>query len=228
MGQAVELASTISAEFAQNPGDGLLGLAFSKINTVKPKKQQTFFDNAIANLESPLFAVDLKKGQPGSYDFGFIDDSKYTGEITYTPVDNSQGFWGFTSTGYKVGDGDAQDATINAIADTGTSLILLEDDIVSAYWTAVDGAQNSDTEGGYVFPCDSTLPDFAIQIEGYSAVVPGSFINYAPASEQGTCFGGIQSAGNIGTGILGDVFLKAQYVVFSNDGPQLGFAAKDL
>ena len=63
--QAVELASSVSSEFQQDPSDGLLGLAFSSINTVSPDQQQTFFSNAEAGLDSPLFAVDLKKGQPG-------------------------------------------------------------------------------------------------------------------------------------------------------------------
>ena len=61
----MELASTISSEFQRDQSDGLLGLAFSSINTVSPDKQKTFFTNAEGSLNSPLFAVDLKKGQPG-------------------------------------------------------------------------------------------------------------------------------------------------------------------
>ena len=63
--QAVELASTISSEFQRDQSDGLLGLAFSSINTVSPDQQKTFFANAQGSLSSPLFTVDLKKGQPG-------------------------------------------------------------------------------------------------------------------------------------------------------------------
>lgn len=62
-------------------------------------------------------------------------------------------------------------------------------------------------------------------------MVPGSYINYAPVSDgSSTCFGGIQSDDGIGFSIFGDVFLKSQFVVFSDasGGPQLGFAAKDL
>ena len=121
-----------------------------------------------------------------------------------------------------------QRGNIKSIADTGTSLMLLEDNVVTAYWKAVKGAHNSEQDGGYIFPCDAKLPNITLQIEGYEALVPGTFVNYAPASEEGTCFGGIQSAGELGLSILGDVFLKAQYVVFSNDGPQLGFAPKNL
>lgn len=102
--QAVEAAKQISQQFTQDVNnDGLLGLAFSSINTVQPKTQTTFFDTVKSQLDSPLFAVTLKHKAPGSYDFGFIDKSKYTGSLTYADVDNSQGFWGFTADGYKVG-----------------------------------------------------------------------------------------------------------------------------
>jgi aspergillopepsin I len=182
-GQAVELASQIGAQFQQDENnDGLLGLAFSSINTVSPNQQTTFFDTAISQgvLSQDLFTVDLKKGEPGTYDFGFIDDSKYTGGITYTPVDNSQGFWEFTGTGYGVGSGRFQRASIDAIADTGTTLILIEDSIVEAYYAAVDSASYHSQQGGYTFNCSADLPDFTLGIGSYKAVVPGSYINFAP------------------------------------------------
>jgi hypothetical protein len=59
--QAVEAASKISTEFTQDTNnDGLVGLAFSSINTVSPKSQKTFFDNVKSSLSSPLFVADLK------------------------------------------------------------------------------------------------------------------------------------------------------------------------
>jgi hypothetical protein len=55
--------------------------------TVSPQPQTTFFDTAINEglLDANVFTADLKKGAPGSYDFGFIDSTKYTGSITYVP-----------------------------------------------------------------------------------------------------------------------------------------------
>lgn len=131
-------------------------------------------------LSENVFTVDLKKGEPGTYDFGFIDDSKYTGDINYTPIDNSQGFWEFTGTGYAVGDGQFQEASSDAMADTGTTLILIEDDIVSAYYDQVDTAQYDRTQGGYTFDCDADLPGFTLGIGEYKAVVPGPCMNFAP------------------------------------------------
>ena len=189
-GQAVELASKISAQFQQDENnDGLLGLAFSSINTVKPKQQTTFFDTAIKEnvLSENLFTVDLKKGVPGTYDFGFVDDSKYTGQITYTAVDNSQGFWSFNSDGYGVGDGNFSEQNIVGIADTGTTLLLLDDAIVDAYYSQVRNAENSQQQGGYVFPCTTTLPDFVVGVEGEQFTIPGDFINFSPVDNTGTC-----------------------------------------
>lgn len=59
--QAVEIATTVSSSFSsESETDGLLGLAFSSLNTVSPTPQKTFFDNAKASLDSPLFTADLK------------------------------------------------------------------------------------------------------------------------------------------------------------------------
>lgn len=230
--QAVECAETISSQFQSDTGsDGLLGLAFDAINTVTPDKQKTFFDNAKSSLLAPLFTANLKKGAPGSYDFGYIDASKYTGSITYVPVRTANNFWEFTSSGYAIGSAAVKASSIDAIADTGTSLLLLPTAVVTAYYSKVSGSKNDASQGGYTFPCSANLPNITLVIGGYKAVVPGTYINYAPiAAGSKTCFGGIQSNTGVGFSIFGDIFLKSQFVVFddASGGPQLGFAAKDL
>ncbi|KAH8698767.1 aspartic proteinase II-1 [Talaromyces proteolyticus] len=222
--QAIEAAQTVSSEFSSDTSnDGLLGLAWSSINTVQPTPQNTFYANVQSSLATPVFAVTLKHNAPGTYDFGFIDSSKYTGTLAYTPVDNSQGFWSFTADSYAIG-GSSSSTSLTGIADTGTTLLLLDDTTVSNYYAQVSGAENSSSQGGWVFDCSTTLPDFSVTINGYTATVPGSYINYA--QQNGQCFGGIQSAGSIGFNIFGDVFLKSQYVVFDGANVQLGFAAQ--
>lgn len=226
--QAVEAASTVSQSFVQDQSDGLVGLAFSSINTVQPNQQKTFFDNAAADLDQALFTANLKKGEPGNYNFGYIDDSEHSGDISYTVVDNSQGFWGYTTDSYTIGNGQPVQANIKSISDTGTSLVLVDDSIVSAYWQSVSGSSNSQAEGGYIFPCNAQLPDISFTIGSYTGTIPGNYLNYAPASENGQCFGGIQSNAGVGLSIFGDVWLKSQFVVYSNvnGSPQLGHAKK--
>ncbi|MCJ1448164.1 MAG: Type I transmembrane sorting receptor [Stictis urceolatum] len=226
--QAVEAATTVSAAFASGAPDGLLGLAFSSINTVTPTQQKTFFDNAVAQGLPATFAADLQAGKPGSYDFGALDSAYSDSDITYTAVDNSQGFWSFTPDSATIGTG-ASMAAGAGIADTGTTLMLVDDSIVDAYYQQVSGATNDAQQGGYVFDCSATLPDFTLTVGSHNAVVPGSYINYAPVDSTGQqCFGGIQSDSQIGFAIYGDVFLKSQYVVFdqSTGSPRLGLADK--
>ncbi|KAI5307596.1 Type I transmembrane sorting receptor, partial [Ascosphaera atra] len=81
--QGVEAAKIASPGLvADRDSDGILGLSFSDENTAIPK-QKNFFANIIDELEEPVFTASLKHNAPGSYDFGFIDKSKYTGEIKY-------------------------------------------------------------------------------------------------------------------------------------------------
>ncbi|MCJ1355514.1 MAG: Type I transmembrane sorting receptor [Icmadophila ericetorum] len=224
--QAVECAKKISSEFVDDTSDGLLGLAFDSINTATPNQVKTFFNNVSPLLASPLFTANLKKGTPGNYNFGYIDSTEYTGSITYTTVNTANGFWEFTGNGYAVGTGSFVSSSIDAIADTGTTLLYLPSAAVTAYYKKVSGSSYNSDQGGYVFSCSATLPSITLGIGSYKAVVPGSYLNYAPISST-QCFGGIQSNTGIGFSIYGDIFLKSQFVVFNGAStPQLGFAAK--
>lgn len=354
--QAVEAATTVSSEFTSDTEmSGLVGLGFSSINTVSPKAQKTFFDNAMASLDQPLFTADLKHNADGSYNFGYIDSTAYTGEMYYADLYNVSasysGYWTFQSTGYAVGDGSTTttttsstgntgssstssgsgssttttssssagagaggfpggygggfpgygsdsgsfddygtsnevtssdevlsgwfdwikeiasrgepkarsapptrqhggsavsssasssssrsiekravtltSTTITGIADTGTTLLMLPDEIVSAYYSQVSGAEDSETEGGYIFSCDQTLPDFTFAVGNGQITIPGDYINWAPVDTQNTtCYGGLQSDADIGLSIFGDVALKAALVVFDGGNKRVGWAAK--
>lgn len=59
--QAVQAALEVSSSFTQEQSlDGLVGLGFSALNTVRPSSQLTFFDNARPNLDEEVFTADLK------------------------------------------------------------------------------------------------------------------------------------------------------------------------
>ncbi|KAI4152454.1 MAG: hypothetical protein LQ340_002908 [Diploschistes diacapsis] len=212
--QAVERAETAGASFFAGGNDGLLGLAFSNINTVTPKPVKTWFDTAVAQGLPAVFAADLSESGAGSYDFGQVDDSAYTGSLAYTDVDSSEGLWMFTPDSGETG-----------IADTGTTLILLSDDAVKNYYGSL--AAYNEWLGAYLFDCNTTLPDFSITIAGYKATVSGAAMNFSTVGD-GLCYGGIQSRMGNPFSIYGDVFLKTQYVVFDrrSGSPKLGFAAK--
>lgn len=59
--QAVEAAKQVSKSFTDSPNmDGLVGLAFSSINTVTPTQQMTFLDRALPKLDLPVLTADLR------------------------------------------------------------------------------------------------------------------------------------------------------------------------
>ncbi|KAF2157559.1 acid protease [Myriangium duriaei CBS 260.36] len=224
--QAVEAATSASSGFSSDgSNDGLLGLAFSSINTVSPSQQTTFFDSVKSSLAKALFTSSLKKGAPGTYDFGFINSTKYTGAITYTPVTTKNGFWEFNAGSYIVGNTKFSAAVGDSIADTGTTLLYLPARVASNYYAQVKGAFLSSKYGGWVFPCSASLPNFQVSIGGTYFTIPGTYLNFSPNSD-GSCFGGVQNNDGMGFSIFGDMFLKAVFVVWdqSQSTPRLGIA----
>lgn len=136
----------------------------------------------------------------------------------------------FNTSGFQIGDQTFNETIITGIADTGTTLLMLPTDIVAAYYAQVANATYDSLNGGFVFPCTVTPPDFTLGIAEGRIVVPGSYISYSPLDASNvTCYGGIQDDADIGFAIIGDVALKAAFVVFEGgDEPKLGWASKDL
>jgi len=231
--QAVELATNVSNRFiADTSLDGLVGLAFSKLNTVQPKQQDTFFTNVAGQLEEPVMTASLKSGGAGAYEFGTIDTTKFTGQLTNVSVDSSNGFWQFDSASFAVGNGQVQQITQvpTAIMDTGTTLMLVSPEVAKAYYSQVEGAQESNQAGGFIFPCNETLPSLSIAVGDENlATVPPNVLNFSEAGTDATsgqtfCFGGVQSNQGSQFQIFGDVFIKSMFVVFDLRGPSLGLA----
>ena len=87
------------------------------------------------------------------------------------------GAWSFIYNGYTIGNGPFQALSKDAIMDTGTAWIYLDDSIVSAYWAQVTGATPDPTQEAYVFPCSSALPPLTLSIGSYNAFIPGTYLN---------------------------------------------------
>ncbi|MCJ1417750.1 hypothetical protein MMC32_004095 [Xylographa parallela] len=225
--QAVELPTTVSGGFVSDfSSNGLLGLAMSSLNTVKPNQQMTFFDNIRESLAQPVFTANLKHNATGFYEFGKIDTTQFTGSISYTPIDTSTGFWQFPSNSFSVGDGQVQQNTEGnpAIADTGTSLLLVDDPVIQGYYSQVEGAEFNKNQGGITFPCNAALPDLHLALgPSYMATLSSDLMNFAQVGNN-VCFGSMQWNQGGGVQILGDIMFKSQFVVFNNGDATIGFA----
>lgn len=227
--QAVELATKVASSFVEDTAsNGLVGLAYSKLNTVSPTSQKTFFDNAIPSLEQPVFTADLRHNAAGAYEFGTIDATKFNGSLTYAQVNTTQGFWQFSSNRFAVGTAAPVTTGTDgqAIADTGTTLMIVSNAIAKGYYSQVQGAVDDAQVGGITFPCNTPLPDLAVDIGGvYMATIPGKFINFTTVSGN-TCFGGVQ-ASTSDLMIFGDVLFKGQFVAFNGGNNTIGMAPHD-
>ena len=161
--QAVEAAVQVSSSLvADTASSGFLGMAFSSLNTCRPQQQLTWFDNIKTSLAAQIWTANLHRGAPGTYNFGYIDSTAHTGTITYAPVVTSRGLWEFTSSGYQIGSSHFISSSIDAIVDTGTTLILLPAAVVASYWSQVPSAYLEPSLGAYIYPCSSTPPNFIL------------------------------------------------------------------
>lgn len=229
--QTIELAKTLSAQFSSGVGDGLLGLAFSAINTVTPGPAHTPIENMISQADisasEELFTANLGSWRDASnpdkgesyYTFGYIDQAPLQAagmtEPYYTPVDSSQGFWMFDSTSASVNGTTIPRTGNTAIADTGTTLALIDDTTCKAIYAAIPGATYDSTQQGYIFPSTVTadqLPVVTFAVGGQQFTVQKEDLAFANAGN-GNVYGGIQSRGNMTFDILGDTFLKSIYAV---------------
>lgn len=180
--QAIGIPTAISQSFIRDTAsNGLVGLAFSNINTVQPVQQKTFFDNVEPTLAQPVLTAALKSDGTGEYEFGVIDQAKFQGQMVNVSVDPANGFWQFQSAQFQVGNAAVQPITTakTAIADTGTTLMLAAPEVVQAYYSQVPGAVLASNAGGVIYPCNAQLPSLSVAVGAKNlATIPGSLMTF--------------------------------------------------
>ncbi|KAI8351016.1 hypothetical protein B0O80DRAFT_388706 [Mortierella sp. GBAus27b] len=226
--QTIGLATQESTEFGSGPSDGLFGLGFDTIESVSGVK--TFLDNAIAAgvLTKPVVSaflpsVRMNGGVGGEYVFGDIDTTKFTGDLTYVPV-SKKGYWQISIDDVGI-SGQSLGSSSQGIVDTGTTLIIIDDNTASALHGQIQGATN-DPQQGWLVPC--TLKD---STDSISFTMGGTAFNVAIADlafedlgdGSGNCYSGVQGGQN-DLWILGDVFIKNNYCVFDQGQSRIGIA----
>lgn len=200
--QGVEVADKLSSSFLNSQGsDGLLGLAWPKINTARPQ-QKTPMQNMMENnlTEKGIFTACLRhdKDGKGFYSFGTVlaaEAGVKEEMIEYTPIDNSRGFWEFPSEKAIIGSQTIDLSSNTAIADTGTTLALVSDQVVTALYQSIPGARLDRQMGGYVYPENAQVPDVQLAVGQKIYTIYGKDLAYGETSN-GMVFGGIQSRGN--------------------------------
>ncbi|KAJ1679751.1 hypothetical protein EV182_001401 [Spiromyces aspiralis] len=234
--QVIGLATDESSAYQTDVVDGLLGLAYSSASSIPGELHAlSFIDNVFENdlLKEPLFSVFLKRNgdvnYAGEYLFGAIDKSRYKGELTWAPVTRDK-FWEITVNGGRFTDSSGETHKLNisggAIVDTGTTLLVMNQQQATEFHKRITGASNNSLYG-WIFPCDAAAVNpGSLEFEIGSAYfsVPVSDIVREPVKDlEGQCFSGVTS-GNVPLMILGDVFIKNNYVVFDRGNNRVGLA----
>lgn len=231
-GQAIEVATQISEQLvSQSSSHGILGLGFGNINTVTPTQVKTPLENMILQKDIPasqeLFTCylgsykDVNNTDKGEsfFTFGGIAEDVVQSagqEITYTPVDSSHGFWKISSESMVVNGQTFPQPGGTAIVDTGTTLVLISDEMVNAIYAVIPGAVYSERDQGWVFPADipsEQLPVVSFAVGETQIAIEQEQLGFTPANKTGMVFGGIQSRGSLEYNILGDTFFKCVYAV---------------
>ncbi|KAE8234311.1 hypothetical protein CF326_g642 [Tilletia indica] len=197
---------------------GIAGMAFE---TIAQFNAPPFFDTLVSQGTAPqnVFAFGLWP-EGARLDLGQIVAEAYQGDITYSKVDDSDGFW---TTSFEV---TGAEGTQTGIIDTGTTLILGPVDVVTAIYKSL-GVETQVQDGQVygVYPTNSP-PTITFTFNGTPFTLSPEALSFQVQGEN-TIAGLI--GGDLGAGpawIVGDTFLQDVYAVFDKGNLQVGFAPK--
>lgn len=217
---AFGLASKTSDDFTQFAFDGILGLSMTK------GANDNFFQAmADANkLDKSIFSIALNRAADGTnkgeIKFGGVNEQRYSGDITYTPVSSGDGDWAIELDDVAYAGSKAGAGGVKSYIDTGTTFIFGPPDMVKKVHGVIPGSTSSDGQT-YSVPCDSDKA-LTLTFSGVDyAISPKDWI--APKDGSGKCTSNIYGHEIVkGSWLVGDTFLKNVYAVFDRDQKRIG------
>ncbi|KAI0770143.1 acid protease [Fomes fomentarius] len=221
-GQFFAAVTSESAEFQQEPFDGLMGMGLPALSTLG---QNPFFSTAVEQGAVKDGSFAMKLSSTGSELFvGGTNSDLYTGEIEFQEVISETGFWVIDGASTTV-NGKPVLSKQATIIDSGTTLVVVPQSVADTIYNSIGGEMVE--QGFYSFQCDSP-PTIGFNWGGKTWEISTDNINLGLAEEgSGNCVGAIV-AQDLGFGddvlLLGDAFMKNVYTVFSVDKNSVGFA----
>ncbi|KAK6825199.1 aspartic-type endopeptidase (CtsD) [Apiospora arundinis] len=220
------LAKTTSQQFTSFPFDGILGLS---IGNGGPQNFLVALKGAKV-VDTNVFAVSLSRNADGLNDgeiaFGAPNPDKFTGDITYTPIDpKNKGSWAINFDDVSVSGKPVGIKDKLAYIDTGTTFAFAPPADAKIMYGAIPGASSADDGVTWTMPCD-TKSELSFSFGGKSfKISPKDFLS-AP-DDKNRCTGFIYGMEVVrGAWLLGGTLLKNVYTVFDMDQARIGFAAK--
>ncbi|GAB1526988.1 hypothetical protein RhiTH_010163 [Rhizoctonia solani] len=179
-----------SSGFDADPFDGIFGMGYSADGTV--------FQNLVNQGLPAVFGMWLTPKSVGGAELtlGGIDNSKFSGPVTYIPVDPAtQGFWQLVSSQYAVNGktSAALKKTTHVIFDSGTSNIVFPKAVTEALYALISPEiKPVGSKGAYGIACSkiSSLTaklDFTFTTtagKAFNLTIPPQELNVGPICQQ--------------------------------------------
>lgn len=220
----IGIATTTSDDFAHFPIDGILGLSLAK--SPSPDRPHVW-ESIVASksLKANFFGLSMNRNADGPNDgeinFGTIDTSRYTGDLTYFPVyENKMSNWALTVGDVGFGKVKAGNPKRVGYLDTGTTYMFGPKDDVATLHSLIKGATSEDGST-WTVPCETTVP---ATITFGSNTYSISHKDWVSAKVNGVCTSNIYGIGVLDddSWLLGDTFLKNVYSVYDWDQTRIG------
>ncbi|KAI9495519.1 aspartic peptidase domain-containing protein [Zychaea mexicana] len=234
--QVLGLVQGESVDLAMDPElDGIFGLAYAPLAFTGHKKSIVQGMQDMGVIPSASVGVYLGRARDGGkgelVSFGKPNPAHYEGELKYVPVTEKK-FWQVALNGLKINGQETLSKPIEAIIDTGTTLIILPSELAETIHATIPGATFSSMYG-WRMPCDlkaSAAGDaevtFTLGDHDFSLRASELVRERASPSEEGDvklCYSGIAEA-KTPLIIMGDTFLRSYYSVFDFDKDAVGLA----
>ncbi|KAJ7366596.1 acid protease [Mycena albidolilacea] len=222
--QAVGASNHYSVDFEidEFPPDGLVGLAFPALAVFE---RNPLFSTLVAQgTVPPVFGVKL--AETGSELFlGGVDTALFTGAFRNVSL-IEEDFYALNLQALDVGNRAVATATgVTAIVDTGTTLLIGDEQGVEILYSSIPGAKDASAiigPGFFTVPCNR-IPTVGITLGNQIFNVAPAIFNLG-LLEGNDCVGGVVSLAGVPFWVLGDIFLRNFYTVFDQGNARVGFA----
>lgn len=197
---------------------GISGMAFPSLAAFGSKYLPYFFRLKQAGaVSSGVFQFDLRTSGSSLY-LGGTDATKYSGSLSYTSLDSSNGFWQVPAS--------VNGLAIESIVDTGTTIIVAPTTQAKALFKKLNLPTFTQDGSTYAYYNCNSPPKVTFTYGSFSKTLSTATTSFG-TTNTGQCVLSV-AGGDLGINawITGDSFLQNVVAAFDTDKNRVGFASK--